>query len=45
MSAANIQIEDSWKAALIEEFEKPYFAEIRRFLQEEKAAGKIIYTD
>ena len=43
MSAANIQIEDSWKAALIEEFEKPYFAEIRRFLQEEKAAGKIIY--
>ncbi len=43
MSAANIQIEDSWKAALTEEFEKPYFAEIRRFLQEEKAAGKIIY--
>lgn len=43
MSAANIQIEDSWKAALIEEFEKPYFVEIRRFLQEEKAAGKIIY--
>lgn len=43
MSAVNIQIEDSWKAALIEEFEKPYFVEIRRFLQEEKAAGKIIY--
>ncbi len=43
MSAVNIQIEDSWKAALTEEFEKPYFAEIRRFLQEEKAAGKIIY--
>ncbi len=43
MSAANIQIEDSWKAALTEEFEKPYFAEIRRFLQTEKAAGKVIY--
>lgn len=43
MSTANIQIEDSWKAALAEEFEKPYFAEIRRFLQSEKAAGKVIY--
>lgn len=43
MSAANIQIEESWKQVLQDEFEKPYFAELRRFLQAEKAAGKTIY--
>ena len=43
MSSPNIQIEESWKQALSEEFKKPYFAEIRQFLQEEKAAGKTIF--
>ncbi len=43
MSEPNIQIEESWKVALADEFQKPYFAEIRHFLQAEKAAGKIIY--
>ena len=39
----NIQIEASWKQALAEEFQKPYFSDIRRFLHEEIASGKTIY--
>ena len=40
---ANVQIEEGWKKALSEEFHKPYFAEIKAFLQTEKLAGKTIY--
>lgn len=43
MTASNIQIEDSWKIALKDEFEKPYFKELRQFLYEEKENGKTIY--
>jgi uracil-DNA glycosylase len=43
MSDKNIQIEDSWKAVLTDEFNKPYFSELRQFLQKEKTAGKTIY--
>jgi uracil-DNA glycosylase len=39
----NVQIEQSWKAQLADEFEKPYFAGIVNFLKQEKAAGKVIY--
>jgi uracil-DNA glycosylase len=39
----NVQIEPQWKAALADEFEKPYFAEIKQFLVAEKAAGKVIF--
>ena len=38
-----IKIESSWKSILKEEFEKPYFAELKAFLKNEKASGKIIY--
>ena len=38
-----VKIEQSWKNALADEFEKPYFASLVRFLHEEKAAGKRIY--
>lgn len=38
-----VQIEQSWKAALQGEFDKPYFAQLARFLHSEKAAGKVIY--
>jgi uracil-DNA glycosylase len=31
------QIEISWKEVLRDEFQKPYFAEIKNFLQKEKA--------
>ena len=39
----DVKIEQSWKSALASEFEKPYFAELVRFLHQEKAAGKVIY--
>jgi uracil-DNA glycosylase len=39
----NVKIQPSWKAALADEFEKPYFAEIKDFLVQEKKAGKTIF--
>jgi uracil-DNA glycosylase len=39
----NVQIEASWKEVLQEEFDKPYFENIVRFLKSEKEKGKIIY--
>lgn len=38
-----VQIEDSWKKILSEEFEKPYFQQIIQFLKSEKANKKVIY--
>ncbi|MFN0216109.1 MAG: uracil-DNA glycosylase [Saprospiraceae bacterium] len=42
-TVSNVQIETGWKQALSEEFQKPYFAEIKAFLLAEKQAGKTIY--
>jgi uracil-DNA glycosylase len=39
----DVQIEESWKKVLKEEFDKPYFQHIITFLKAEKATGKIIY--
>lgn len=39
----NVQIEDSWKEQLKNEFEQPYFTQIVNFLKAEKNAGKVIY--
>ena len=39
----DVQIEESWKKVLKEEFEKPYFQHIITFLKAEKATGKVIY--
>lgn len=39
----DVKIEQGWKHALEAEFDKPYFAELKLFLQAEKAAGKTIY--
>lgn len=39
----DVKIEQSWKQALQSEFDKPYFAELVRFLHAEKAAGATIY--
>lgn len=39
----DVQIDDSWKTILRNEFEKPYFEEIVSFLKAEKSAGKTIY--
>ncbi len=38
-----VAIEESWKKALSDEFEKEYFVGIKSFLLAEKAAGKKIY--
>lgn len=38
-----VQIEQSWKEELKEEFEKPYFQELVSVLKAEKRSGKIIY--
>lgn len=43
MEKINPQIEESWKEVLSEEFEKPYFVELKKFLIDEKNSGKIIY--
>jgi uracil-DNA glycosylase len=43
MSENAIQMEASWRDALQDEFEKPYFFALRAFLKQEKQAGKVIY--
>jgi uracil-DNA glycosylase len=43
MSDKTIQIHESWRTVLKDEFDKPYFRELKQFLQQQKAAGKIIY--
>ena len=37
---ANVNIEESWKEVLAEEFNKPYFEEIVSFIKDEKLKGK-----
>jgi uracil-DNA glycosylase len=39
----DVQMELSWKEALKDEFDKPYFEQLALFLKTEKALGKIIY--
>ena len=43
MSDKEVLIEESWKKILSQEFEKPYFQNIRSFLRSEIHAGKTIY--
>lgn len=38
-----VKIEQSWKTALADEFGKPYFESLVRFLHKEKSEGKKIY--
>ena len=42
-AAANVKLEASWKAALQDEFDKPYMRTLGEFLRAEKAAGKVIF--
>lgn len=42
---STIQIEESWKPALAEEFVAPYMQDLKKFLQQEKQQGKIIYPN
>lgn len=38
-----VRIENSWKQALQAEFDKPYFAELVRFLHWEKSRGTVVF--
>ncbi len=38
-----IKLGESWKPLLLEEFQKDYFRDLKKFLLQEKAAGQIIY--
>ena len=38
-----VKIEESWRQVLQEEFDKPYFSGLVKYLHAEKAAGKTIY--
>jgi len=40
---SNVKIESSWKAALSDEFEKPYFRNLISFIKQEKADGKEVF--
>ncbi len=39
----DIRLEESWKTLLLEEFQKPYMKDLKKFLKAEKEAKKIIY--
>jgi len=39
----SIQIEESWKEVLQDEFQKPYFPLIKQFIVAQKAKGKTVY--
>lgn len=39
----NIQVHPSWKTILNEEFKKPYFSQIIKFLEEENKSGNMVY--
>lgn len=43
MSSANIQLEESWKARLLPEFQQPYMQQLRAFLLQRKQQGHVIY--
>lgn len=43
MDSLDVQIEESWKEVLMEEFQKEYFGNLVRFLRSEKSKGKSIY--
>ena len=43
MVEADVRLGDSWKAALGDEFSRPYMQDLKAFLQREKADGKHIF--
>ena len=43
MSAATVKIEEGWKQALMSQWDKPYFQQLKSFLVSEKQAGHTIY--
>ena len=43
METLKPKLEESWRTALQEEFEAPYFYDLKRFLENEKRIGEIIF--
>ncbi|MEP7169175.1 MAG: uracil-DNA glycosylase [Bacteroidota bacterium] len=43
MTVVEPKIEESWKSVMVEEFQKPYFSDLKKFILEEKSKGQIIY--
>jgi len=43
LKATDIQIEESWKVALREEFDKPYFSELSDYIKREITSGKTVF--
>ncbi len=43
MNKEDIKLENSWKQAMLKEFDMPYMSDLRRFLVAEKKANKRIY--
>lgn len=43
VTVANVQLHESWKQMLQDEFQLPYFLELKKFLVAEKQSGKTIY--
>ncbi|MEO8146367.1 MAG: uracil-DNA glycosylase [Bacteroidia bacterium] len=41
--SSDVQLHESWKQALHEEFEKDYFKQLREFLKKEKQTRQVIY--
>ena len=41
--ASQIKIDDSWKQRLLPQFQQSYMQQLRQFLQQQKALGKVIY--
>ena len=39
----NVKIEESWKTALVDEFNKEYFIKLTDFVRSEYLSGKAIY--
>lgn len=42
-TSAPVQIEESWRTVLQDEFQKPYFPLIKQFIVAQKAKGKTVY--
>ena len=38
-----VNLEPGWLNVLHDEFDKPYMAELRKFLQKEKEEGQLVY--
>jgi uracil-DNA glycosylase len=45
MTASDVRLEESWKAALAGEFAQGYMRDLKSFLQAERAAGKPIFPN